>query len=138
MMETIQKGLELTWQYGEPILPYAAIALVIYVIMNQFVKPLIASHKNSKGKHNKPLWLNLRRGYPLYPMVMGFVVSLLLPQLSWGYCVTAGAASQGWYLIFKAVRAWLKKKGIELPTEDADVKKSMMMDTGTNETVKKK
>ena len=99
-----------------PVLPYAAIAFVIYQVMSRFVKPVVASHKGLDGKHHEALWLNLRRGMVFYPMALGYLASLALPHLSWGYCVTAGAASQTLYLILRKV---LKARlGVTLPPPD--------------------
>lgn len=120
-METLQQGLELFMIYGLPVLPYAAIALVVYQIMSQFVKPLIASHRHQDGTYHSPLWRNLRRGMVFYPLILGLLASVVLPELMWGYCVTAAAASQILYVILKKV---LHKRGITLPLLDT---KSMMI-----------
>jgi len=127
MLETLEQGLALFMTFGVPILPYAGISLVIYYVMNLVVKPLIASHRDVDGYHQSALWMNLRRGYAVYPMILGFLASLALPHLIWGYCVVAGVCAQAWYFILYGLKAYLKKKGFSMPPAQAGLNKSMML-----------
>lgn len=136
MLETIEKGLVLFVEYGLPVFPYVAISLVIYYVMNLFVKPTIASHRDENGYHQSKLWRILRKCYPMYPMVMGLIAGLVLPHLSWGYCVVAGVCAQAWYFVLHATRSWLRKKGVDIPTPKLD-SKSMLMPPGTDEELTK-
>lgn len=114
--------LALFVEYGLPTLPYAGIAFITYQIMSKFVKPLIASHKGPDGAHHDTFWLNARRGMVFYPMILGYVMSMMFPGLIWGYCVLAGASAQVLYVILKT---YLKKKGVDLQAMDHT--KSMMI-----------
>lgn len=126
MLDMLEQGLTLFMTFGLPVLPYAAISLVVYYVMNLVIKPIIASRKDSDGYHNTEFWLNLRLGYPVYPMILGFVASLCLPHLIWGYCVVAGVCAQAWYYILYALKAKMREKGYSLPPTP-DMSKSMMM-----------
>ncbi len=139
MMDTIQQGLALAQEYGAlllPVLPYAAISLVIYYVMNLVIKPIIASKKDDAGYHQSTAWRVARQGYTVYPIIMGYLLSLALPQLTWGYCVVAGVCAQAWYYIFHMVRSKLKEKGFSMPPT-SDMSKSMLMPPGTSEALKK-
>lgn len=116
MMDTLQQGLELFVLYGLPVLPYAAVALVVYQIMSQFVKPLITSHRHADGTYHSAKWRFLRRGMVFYPLILGVIASLVLPHLVWWYCVAAAASSQLLYVV--VLKKLLAKQGITLPALD--------------------
>lgn len=126
MLETLSGGFELFMQYGLPVLPYASISLVIYYMMNWVIKPIIASNRDASGYHRSKGWRIARKGYKIYPMLLGYLASLALPDLLWGYCVVAGVCAQAWYYILYMVRSKLQEKGFKMPPSQ-DLGKSMMV-----------
>ena len=112
MLETLKEW----WVVLEPALPYMAIMFVVDQVMRRFVKPGIASKRNSDWEFKSKFWYRIRRGMLFYPMAMaallgwGFLVSGVTVNLMW--CVIAGAAAQ---LLVHLARDEAKSRGYSLP-----------------------